>query len=84
MELEYTISALKDLKALPAHDSKALRKALLLVAEKHPENPGFVKALTGTMAGHYRVRKGNWRALFEVVDNKMVVYRVAHRKEVYE
>jgi mRNA-degrading endonuclease RelE of RelBE toxin-antitoxin system len=29
------------------------------------------------------LRVGNYRALFETEDNKVVIYRVQHRKDVY-
>lgn len=31
----------------------------------------------------YRMRAGEWRALFEVVHNEIIVYRILHRREAY-
>ncbi len=31
----------------------------------------------------YRLRVGNWRILFEVSKNKIIIYRILHRKEAY-
>jgi len=31
----------------------------------------------------YRMRAGNYRALFEVVGGRIIVYRILHRKDAY-
>ena len=31
----------------------------------------------------YRLRVGDYRVLFDIEDNKITVYRVRHRKDVY-
>jgi mRNA interferase RelE/StbE len=31
----------------------------------------------------YRMRAGDWRALFEVAEGEVIVYRILHRKEAY-
>ena len=43
---------------------------------------GDVKRLTNHTPD-YRMRTGDWRALFEVVENRVIVYRIMHRKEAY-
>lgn len=30
------------------------------------------------------MRVGDWRVLFEVADEKIIVYRIRHRKEAYK
>jgi mRNA-degrading endonuclease RelE of RelBE toxin-antitoxin system len=34
--------------------------------------------------GVFRVRQGNWRAMFRIEDTDVVLIRVAHRREAYE
>jgi mRNA-degrading endonuclease RelE of RelBE toxin-antitoxin system len=34
--------------------------------------------------GVFRVRRGDWRAMFRIEDADMVLIRVAHRREAYE
>lgn len=41
------------------------------------------KALRGDLAGTYRIRTGDWRVLFQVKADVIVV-RIAHRRDVYE
>lgn len=43
---------------------------------------GDVKRLTNHEPA-YRMRAGNWRVLFEVVQNEIIVYRILHRKRAY-
>ncbi|HEX9653307.1 MAG TPA: type II toxin-antitoxin system RelE/ParE family toxin [bacterium] len=43
---------------------------------------GDVKRLTNHTA-EYRLRIGNWRVLFEVEGNTIIIYRIKHRREAY-
>jgi len=43
---------------------------------------GDVKKLTDT-SPEYRLRVGTWRALFELEDGRVVVYRILHRSKAY-
>jgi mRNA interferase RelE/StbE len=44
--------------------------------------PPNVTALLGSQ-GVFRVRQGDWRAVFSIEDGDVIVDRVAHRREVY-
>lgn len=44
---------------------------------------GDVKKLTN-FTPEYRLRVGDYRVLFEVEAEKIVVYRVLHRKDAYQ
>lgn len=41
------------------------------------------KPLRGDLKGHYRIRTGDWRVIFHV-ENNVIVVRIAHRSTVYE
>lgn len=43
---------------------------------------GDVKRLTN-FTPEFRLRVGEYRVLFEVEDNKVLIYRVRHRKNAY-
>ena len=43
---------------------------------------GDVKQLTN-FTPEYRLRVGNYRVLFEVEDDKVIVYRIVHQKDAY-
>ncbi len=72
--------ALKDLKALREQHASRLVKAL---ARLESDLSGDVKRLTN-FSPEYRLRVGDYRALFEVEDQaRVVVYRIVHRREAY-
>jgi len=44
---------------------------------------GDVKKLTN-FTPEYRLRVGNYRILFEIENNKIIIYRIIHRKDAYK
>jgi len=71
--------ALKDLANLPEAD----RHRIVARIEGLQNNlTGDVKKLTN-FTPEYRLRVGDYRALFEIEGPNVVVYRVLHRREVY-
>ena len=59
------------------------RRILLKVHAMQDDLAGDVKRLTN-MAPAYRLRVGDYRVLFEVEGDRIIVYRVRHRREAYE
>ena len=41
------------------------------------------KPLRGDLAGHYRVRTGDYRIQFRVVDDEVIIERIGHRDGFY-
>ena len=73
--------ALKELKRVPKPDRKRIVEAVDLLAE----NPFLGNALKGDLRGLRRLRVGNYRVLYELQDDVLVVLvvRIAHRRDVY-
>ncbi len=71
--------AIKDLKKLPKPDAVKIAKQIQSL-----ENglTGDIKRLTN-FTPEYRLRIGRYRALFEVEEDRIVIYRIRHRKEAY-
>lgn len=74
--------ALKSIAVLPRKDQQRVRAAIDLLAE-NPRPPGCV-----AMAGEphvYRVRTGDYRIVYEVFDDRLLVQvvRAGHRRDVY-
>jgi len=42
------------------------------------------KALTGDWAGFFKLRAGDYRILYQVKGETVLVLRIRHRREVYE
>lgn len=69
----------KDLRALGAEDRK---RVLTAIERLDVDLSGDVKRLTN-FTPEYRLRVGDYRVLFEVVERTVVVYCVLHRREAY-
>jgi mRNA interferase RelE/StbE len=78
--IEYGTSALKDLDYLPGRVRKQiLRKIERLESGLH----GDIKRLRRADVA-YRLRVGNYRVLFDVEGNVIVIRRIGDRKQVYD
>lgn len=81
---EVTIArrAVKALAALPRKEQQRIRAAIDLLADT-PRPPGCV-AMAGE-AHAYRVRVGDYRIVYDVFDDRLViqVVRIGHRRDVY-
>ena len=72
----------KQLGAMPKADARRLLDRLGKIADA-PEKPHpNVVPLVGEPCV-FRVRQGNWRAVFSIEEGDVIVDRVAHRREVY-
>lgn len=80
-ELRFRRSVSKDLRAIPGRDIKKILKRIDTLAED-PRGEGCVR-LTGK--AYYRVRAGNYRVVYEIKEQELVVLviRVGHRSSVY-
>ncbi len=81
--IEFTTAAAKELRKL---DPGIRRRILSGIAELEQDpRPAGCKKLAGESTA-WRIRVGDYRILYEVVGNILVVtvVRVAHRREVYK
>ena len=80
--VEIARRAVRSIARLPRREQHRVRAAIDLIAEE-PRPPGCV-ALAGETSV-YRVRVGDYRILYEVIDARLVVHviRVGHRRDVY-
>jgi mRNA interferase RelE/StbE len=71
----------KDLRMIPA---KEIKKIILCIESLMVQpGPNGCEKLTGK--DRYRVRQGNYRILYSILDYELTVWivKVAHRKDVY-
>jgi mRNA interferase RelE/StbE len=80
--VEISRRATKSLRSLPRKEQQRVRAVIDLLAE-NPRPPGCV-ALAGEDRA-YRVRSGDYRIVYEVYDDRLVVQvvRLGHRRDVY-
>ncbi|MEG3989255.1 type II toxin-antitoxin system RelE/ParE family toxin [Microcoleus sp. S28C3] len=78
-QAEFKPKAIEDLESLPAEvQSRVLTKIELM----QNNLTGDVKRLTN-YTPEYRLRVGDYRVLFEIEEDILVIYRVKHRKDAY-
>jgi mRNA interferase RelE/StbE len=82
MDVELTPDALDQFRALPGVIQKRVQKVLHRLHD-WPAVSG-VRALSGNLAGWYRMRTGDYRIRFRVESNRITVDKIGHRKDVYE
>ena len=75
--------AVKGIASLPHKEQQRIRSAIDKLASE--PRPRGCAALAGEESV-YRVRVGNYRILYEITDNRLVVHviRVGHRSDVYQ
>jgi mRNA interferase RelE/StbE len=79
--LSYKRSVTKDLKRI---DKKQVRRILESLEKKLQHDPlSAGKALGGEFDGLGRIRLGDYRAIYSVSGNEVIILRIAHRKESY-
>ena len=81
-EIELTASATKQYNDLPKTEIDRISRAIDDL-ETNPRPVGFLK-LKGEEA--YRIRVGNYRIIYEIYDNTLLVLviRIMHRKDAYK
>jgi mRNA interferase RelE/StbE len=78
--LVYTHRASKDIRRFEKNVKKRIGKAL----ERYSEKPlKYATRLIDSELGMYRFRIGEYRVIFDIEDEKIIVLRVGHRKDIY-
>ena len=79
-ELVYTRRAVKDISKLQQNVKERIKKAL----EKYAEDPLFyARKMADPTLGTYRFRIGEYRVIFDIEKDKLIVLRLGHRREIY-
>ena len=81
-KIEWKRSAIKELEKLPRPMiSKIVSAVENLSSNPYPQG---VRKLVSTESS-YRIRVGDYRVIYNIVDNKLIVgiVRVGHRRDVY-
>ena len=78
--VSYKASVRKDLKQL---DRSVVLRILDAIDTDLAVNPGKDKALKGQFEGLYSYRVGDWRVIYSLIGEAILVLRIAHRKDIY-
>ena len=78
--IDYKKSVTKDLKRI----GKANAKRIMDKIDKDlVRNPGRFLALSGPFAGMRKYRVGDYRVIFVIIDDTVLILRIQDRKDVY-
>jgi len=79
--IEWDSRALKELQKIPDSDAKQI----LQKVSKLSESPYSGTALKGGFKGYFRLRSGNYRVVYSIKKNHLLILilRVGSRKDIY-
>ena len=82
-EVKITPEGLRHLNRLPEKIRDAALTALTGTIRENPQRLG--KKLVGELDGLYSARRGDYRIIYEIMDNPktVIVLRIQHRADVY-
>ena len=78
----YELEAVEQLAGLP-NVMLARLENIVRRLQNWPDVSG-AKPLRGDLAGHFRIRTGDYRVQFRVVGDEVVIERIGHRDGFYE
>jgi mRNA interferase RelE/StbE len=78
-QVQFNPKAIKDFKKLSPDIQKRLNSKITAMQDNLQ---GDIKKLTN-YTPEYRLRVGNYRVLFEIEDNNLIIHRIKHRKNAY-
>ena len=81
--VEYARDVEKDLRKIPKTIRDRIRKA---IEEKLIFNPrDYGENLTGDWKGFRRIRIGDYRVIYDIIDDKLIIFviKIDHRKDIY-
>ncbi len=80
IRIEYKKSVARDLKKIDPDD---VQRILAIIEEKLPEQAEQCLELKGKFKGLRRFRIGDYRVIFVVLGERLIILRIGHRKDVY-
>ncbi|MBD3191659.1 MAG: type II toxin-antitoxin system RelE/ParE family toxin [Candidatus Heimdallarchaeota archaeon] len=80
-EMVLTQRAVKDLDKL----EEKVKERIISTLKEYNENPfSHAKKLTNPKLGSYRFKIGDYRVVFDIDTNTIVILRIGHRKSIYK
>jgi len=77
----FTERAARDFKKLNIDQQKRIGSKLF----EYSNDPfSFAKKLSHHSLGSFRFRIGEYRVIFDYIDDEIIVLRVGHRKDIYK
>ena len=80
MRFEWPESARAELRGI---DRESAMRILIALTHYGESGAGDIRALSGEWDGYFRLRLGDFRVIFQIVPEAIVIVRVRHRSDVY-
>lgn len=72
----------RDLPNIDNRNKLMIKKAIEKRLTSHPEIYG--KPLRHTLKGYWKLRIGDYRVVFKILQQKIIILGILHRKDIYE
>ena len=79
-KITYKKSVARDLKKINKNQAERI---LAKIEEELPEKADGFPPLTGKFSGLRRFRVGDYRVVYTIMDDKVIILRISHRRESY-
>ena len=79
--INYKRSVFNDLKKI---DRPVAERIIPEIESGLAKNPETGEALTGQFKGLYKCRVGNWRVIYAILSDSVLILRIRHRSVVYQ
>ena len=85
MDITYSEKAVKQIEKIHRGDRKSAERIIKTIEafSLEPSGDFDIKTLKGKYEDLKRLRIGNYRVIFEVIENVIFVYEIKHRQEAY-
>ena len=74
--------ASKDMPKLSGNIKQRMRKAIETKVVYSPDE--FGEPLSRTLKGYWKLRVGDYRVIYKTSEKTVTVFRIGHRKEIYQ
>jgi mRNA interferase RelE/StbE len=82
----YSVNLDKNAKNFLKKLDNAEQKRIIKKLTELRDNPWIGKTLTGNLAGLWKLRIGDYRAIYKIINDKLIVLviKIGHRKNIYD
>lgn len=83
-KIEIDRKVLKELRKIPKNDQQEIIHKIYTLNEN--PKPHGCEMLQGKFSGYYKIRFGNYRIIYEIIDSKLIVIivKVGNRGHIYK
>lgn len=80
-KISFKSSVYKDLKKI---DKTKTAQILDKIEKELSESPHLYPALSGKFSGLRKFRVGNYRIIFSILEDSVLILKISHRKDAYK